>query len=222
MSQRRFWICVSMLVALLAYPRAASAGIGEIILEMSGPRMIGVGLECRLTFQGTWQSCKVSAPLPLLFAENQPDQRMWLSVGGGYYFSVKKTINGQPYGWGDVQMLSFDPMIEFESKSWQVRDFNLDLQIYHGVLGVSYNLMFGDNFPTFSNAALKLRPAGVVIPFSKNWGVDLSYNLRIYPSGFKAEDFGGVSATDGEPGREAVHSFVLGFRWRINNRQLAS
>jgi hypothetical protein len=84
------------------------------------------------------------------------------------------------------------------------------------VLGVSYNLLHGDAFPTFSNAALKLRPAGIVIPFSTNWGVDFSYNLRLYPRGFTPEDFGKVSLPDAEPGRgEAVHSFVIGFRRRV-------
>jgi hypothetical protein len=217
MSQRRLWTGACVLAALLVFPRAGDAGIGEIILEMSGPRMIGFGLECRLTFSGSWESCKVAAPAPLIFAENQPDVKMWLSVGGKFFFSVDKTVNGQHYDTGEVKMWSFDPMLEFESKAWPVNHSNLDLQIYHGVMGVSYNVFYGD-FPTFSNVALKLRPAGIVIPFSRNWGVDLSYDIRLYPRGVTAEDFGKVPLPDAEPSREAVHSFVLGFRWRIDKR----
>ena len=222
MSQRRCWTIVCALTMLLILPRPGTAGIIEIIAEMSGPRMIGFGLECRLTFSGRWESCKVASPTTaLIFAENQPDVKMWLSVGGKYFFSINKTVNGQHYGTGEVKMWSFDPMLEFESKSWPVKDFNLDLQVYHGVMGVSYNVFLGD-FPTFSNVALKLRPAGVVIPFSKNWGVDLSYDIRLYPRGVTAGDFGKDPIPGAEPSREAVHSFVLGFRWRINNRQVAA
>lgn len=218
MSQRRFGIAVFVLAALLAVPRTGSAGIGEVILELSGPRMFGVGLECRLTFSGTWESCKVSAPTTaLLFAENQPDAKMWLSLGGAFYWSLDKTVNGQHYETGEVKMWSLDPMLEFESKSWPVQNKNLRLQIYHGVLGLSYNLLHGDKFPTFSNAALRIRPAGIVIPFSRNWGVDFSYNIRLYPRAFTAEDFGKVPVPGAEPvaGTEAVQSFVIGFRRRV-------
>jgi hypothetical protein len=218
MSQRRLWIGACVLAALLVFPRTGDAGIGEIILEMSGPRMIGFGLECRLTFSGSWESCKVATPTPLLFAENQPDVRMWLSVGGKFFFSVDKTINGQHYETGEVKMWSFDPMLEFESKAWPVDHSNLDLQLYHGVLGVSYNVFHGADFPTFSNVALKLRPAGIVIPFSRNWAVDVSYDIRLYPRAVTAEDFGKVPLPDAEPSREAVHSIGVGFRWRLNKR----
>jgi hypothetical protein len=217
MSQGRLWICASVFAASLAYPITASAGIGEIILQMSGPRMLGVGLECRMVFSGTREPCKVSSPATaVFFAENQPDVKMWLSLGGGFYWSLNKTVDGQDYDTGEVKMWSFDPMLEIESKAWPIENKNLKLQIYHGVLGVSYNLLHGDAFPTFSNAALRLRPAGIVIPFSTNWGVDFSYNVRLYPRGFTPEDFGKVALPDTEPNRgEAVHSFVIGFRRKI-------
>jgi len=216
MSQRRLLIGVFSIAMLLAFPRAGSAGLGELILEMSGPRMFGVGLECRLTFQGTWESCKISAPTTaLLFAENQPDAKMWLSLGGTFFWSIDKTVNGQHYETGEVKMWSFDPILEIESKAWAIKDKNLKLQIYHGVVGASFNLLHGKDFSTFSNVAFRLRPAGIVIPLSKNWGVDLSYNIRFYPRRFTAEDFGKEPLPDAEPSREAVHSFVLGFRRRV-------
>ena len=213
MSQRRLWTGAFVIAALLIFPRVGSAGIGEIIMEMSGPRMLGFGLECRLTFAGAWESCKVSSPTTaLLFAENQPDVKMWLSVGGGFYFTLDKTVNGQHYGTGEVKMWSFDPILEIESKSWPRE--GLKPQIYHGVMGVSYNVFYGD-FPTFSNVALKLRPVGVVIPLSRNWGVDVSYNLRLYPRAFTAEDFGKVPIPGAQPSKETVNSIVVGFRRKI-------
>jgi hypothetical protein len=219
MSQRRFGTGVLILAALLVFPRSGSAGIAEIILEMSGPRMLGFGLECRLVFSGTQESCKRRSPATdLIFAENQPDAKVWVSVSGAFYFSLGQTVNEQPYETGEVKMWSFDPMLEIESKAWRLNGKNVRLQIYHGVLGVSYNLLHGDRFPTFSNVGLRLRPAGIVIPFSETWGIDFSYNLRLYPRAFTAADFGkdpvpGVAEPG--PGAEAVQSFVIGLRRRI-------
>jgi hypothetical protein len=207
------------LALLLAMPRPGSAGILEIIAEMSGPRMLGIGLECRLVFSGPQESCKTPRPVAaLFFAENQPDASMWLSVGGAFYWSLDATINEQHYETGEVKMWSFDPMLEIESKSWRLDRKNVRLQIYHGVVGVSYNLLHGSHFPTFSNVGLKVRPFGIVIPFSETWGVDFSYNLRLYPNAYTAEDFGKVpvpGVAGPGPGAEAVHSFVIGLRRRM-------
>ena len=218
MSQRRFGIGVLVLAALLAVPRTGSAGIGEVILELSGPKMFGVGLECRLLLSGTWESCKVSAPTgALFFAENQPDSRIWLALGGMFYWSLDSDVNGQHYDTGEVKMWSLDPMLEIQSKVWGNDTSKLRPQIYHGILGVSYNLLHGENFPTFSNVALKLRPFGIVVPFSDSWGIDFSYNIRLYPNAFEAEDFGKVTVPGFEPGAgtEAVQSFVVGLRFKI-------
>ena len=216
MSQRRFGIGVLVLAALLAVPRTGSAGIGEVILELSGPKMFGVGLECRLLLSGDWESCKVSTPTGLLFGENQPNRKTWLALGGSFYWSLDSDVNGQHYDTGEVKMWSLDPMLEIESKSWGEAD-DLRLQIYHGILGVSYNLIHGENFPTFSNVAFKLRPFGIVVPFSENWGVDFSYNVRLYPNAFEAEDFGKVTVPGLAPGAgaEFVQSFVVGLRFKI-------
>ena len=216
MSQRRFGIGVFILASLLAVPRIASAGIGEVILELSGPKMFGLGLECRLLLSGDWESCKVSTPAGLLVGENQPNRKMWLALGGSFYWSLNSTVNGQDYGTGEVKMWSLDPMLEIESKSWGDPN-DLRLQIYHGILGVSYNLLHGEHFPTFTNAALKVRPFGIVVPVSSNWGIDFSYNIRLYPNAFTAEDFGRVTVPGFEPGAgtEAVQSFVVGLRFKV-------
>jgi hypothetical protein len=134
-----------------------------------------------------------------------------------FYWSLDSDVNGQHYDTGEVKMWSLDPILEIQSKAWGKDTSRLRPQIYHGILGVSYNLFHGENFPTFSNVALRLRPVGIVVPFSRNWGVDLSYNIRLYPNAFEAEDFGKVTVPGLAPvaGAEVVQSFVLGFRFRI-------
>jgi hypothetical protein len=216
MSQRRFGIGVLVLAALLAVPRTGSAGIGEVILELSGPKMFGVGLECRLLLSGDWESCKVSTALGKVLGENQPNRKVWLALGGSFYWSLDSDVNAQHYDTGEVKMWSLDPMLEIESWGRGSGD-DLRLQVYHGILGVSYNVLHGKNFPTFSNAALRLRPFGIVVPFNKNWGIDFSYNIRLYPNAFEAEDFGKVTVPGFEPGAgtEAVQSFVVGLRFKV-------
>jgi hypothetical protein len=219
---------------LVGIPREGAAGIVEVILEMSGPKMFGFSADCRLTLTGEWDSCKASVPAGFRALEPFVDPRLskvWLSFTGGFYFSADATVNGVDYGRGEVKMLIFDPMLEFESKHWRNRACpallqgaedkcdRLRLQIYHGVVGMSYNLLFGENFPTFSNVGMKLRPFGIVVPIGKwgraDLGADFSYDLRLYPRGFTAEDFGRVPVEAEGNGAEAVHALVFGLRIKL-------
>ena len=219
MSQR-LWTVVFALAILLTLPRAGSAGLIEIIAEMSGPKMYGHSYECRLRLDGTWDSCKASTFVQNMFVTlDQPGRDMWLSLGGGYYYSADKTVNGNDYGFGDVQMATFDPILEIESKSWPVDYSDLTFQLYHGVLGATLDVIFvqGET-PTFFNAGLKLRPIGVVVPIpglpgklKRKLAFDYSFDLRIYPDRFTAEDFGKTS-NDQTQGWEVVRSHVFGIR----------
>jgi len=231
MARSRLWTAVVMCTLLLAFPRTGSAGLWDFIVEMSGPRMMGVGYECRLMFDGEWESCKVSGGMSVV-ARNVPTDKIWLSLGGNYFWSVKAEVNGHRYGWWDVQMLAFDPILEIESKSWprcaevqgkrECDNTKIKPQIYHGILGMSYNVLWGvgeqpavgeaQPFSTFSNIGLKLRPIGVVIPVSDRVGLDFSYDLRLYPRRFTAEDFGRTPLEAEGNGAEAVHAFVFGLR----------
>ena len=237
----RLWASLCTLVFVLATPKSGSAGILEIIAEMSGPKMFGFGADCRLALDGTWESCKASGALTPLkaagsaFTEQRPP-RVWLSLAGGYYFSADATVNQVHYRKGEVKMWAFDPMLEFESKSWpkdcrtKLRAADcaeLKYQIYHGVIGISYNVLFGGGFSTFSNVGLKIRPVGVVIPLVKRWdlpgsdkkasiGFDFSYDVRVYTRRFTAEDFGRVAVEPEENGAETVHAFVFGARVKIS------
>jgi hypothetical protein len=101
------------------------------------------------------------------------------------------------------------------------------LQLYQGV-GASYNFLFGRGVPdSFSNLGLKLRPVGIVVPTSIvisipklgkfDLGVDASYDLRLYPRRFTAEDFGNPPLVPEGSGWEVVHGFVVGGRLSVKN-----
>jgi hypothetical protein len=218
MLQSRLFLIGCVLVALLGLPREGNAGIVEVIIEMSGPKMYGFSVDCRLDFQGTWQSCKTSVATKDAVAPLVQDRRgpFWLSLGGGYYWSADKTVNGQDYDRFEVKMVTFDPMIEFASKSWPVGYAQLPVQVYHGLIGLSYNVLFGESFPTFSNVGLKLRPFGIVIPVKGRFAFDFSYDIRLYPTGFTAEDFGHIPLAPEGPGAEAVQSLVFGVRVKLD------
>jgi hypothetical protein len=187
----------------------------EVILEMSGPQMLGISGDCRLRLDPfELLSCKGSPGVTVgqYFVDaDRPERAWWLTLGGGYYFSTNKTIRGRPFGYFDVNMLTFDPMIETASQAWDVGYSELDLHLYHGA-GVSLNALFAEGVPASYNTAIKLRPFGIVVPFSNTWGIDFSYDLRLYPNAFEAEDFGPVTTPVPPQGREAVHAFVFGVR----------
>jgi hypothetical protein len=143
--------------------------------------------------------------------QERRDAKIWLSLAGGFYWSADKTVNGQDYESGEVKMFTFDPMLEIES--W--RHSTRSLQFYHGVIGLSYNVLYGDGFPTFGNVGLKVRPVGIVIPITSDVGFDFSYDLRIYPRRFTAEDFGRTPVVAEGNGAELVHALVFGARIRL-------
>jgi hypothetical protein len=218
MLQRRLLLTGSVLLALLGLPRDGNAGIVEVIIEMSGPKMYGVGFDCRLDFTGQWQSCKASTLTAGVLGPVVGDRsktNFWLSLGGGYYWSADKTINGQDYDRFEVKMVTFDPMIELQSAAWDSYA-DLPFQLYHGLIGVTYNVLFGENFETFSNVGFKLRPIGIVIPIKGRFAFDFSYDLRLYPKGFTATDFGRIPLAPEGSGAEAVQSLVFGLRLKLD------
>lgn len=207
MTQQRFGMAVCLVVALLAFPRAGSAGMGEVILGMSGPQLIGYPLiQCRVVLDSTARSCEVSGRT---FAGRWAQSKIRLTLEGGPYFSTGKDAEGQDYQFFKIGMLAFDPMLEIES--WRSTSENR-FAVYHGVLGVSYNLLFGSGFDSFTNVALKVRPIGVMFPAGKRFRVEVEYNLRLYPNAFSADEFGKVPLVPASTTGEAVHSFSFSVR----------
>lgn len=229
MLQRRLFLIVCVLTAVFGSPREGRAGIVEVIIEMSGPKMYGFSFDCRLRLDGTWDSCKGSVAGAALEAVSGPrTPRWWLSLTGGYFYSADATLHGQDYERGEVKMWMFDPMLELESKSWKTKECptnspanceRLRLQFYHGVVGWSFNRLWGDGFSSFSNTGLKFRPFGIVVPIGKigraDLGADFSYDLRLYSRRFTAEDFGRVPVEPEGSGVEPVHALVFGVRIKI-------
>jgi hypothetical protein len=212
MSKHRLLLATSVVLAVLAFPRIGSAGIGELIIEMSGPRMYGILADCRFAIDGSFDSCKAAA-LKVgrdgkAHALGFGLMKVWLTLGGGAYFS---TPGANGFDWGDVWMFAFDPMIEVQS--FQRGKWN----VYHGVMGLSYDFfVVRGSTKNFTSAALKLRPIGVgyhVGDPKKSKEIDVEYNLRLYPNAFRPEQFGHDPSLTPIIGGEAVHSISVGYRF---------
>jgi hypothetical protein len=204
MKQRRLWTGACALAMLLLLPRSSSAGILEIIAEMSGPQMLGFPFECRLGLSkesgASFEFCHWFAPL----VGPGPEKKLWLTLEGGPYFATGAGKTGDLYETGDVYMLTFDPMIE------RVSFGDVKKGIYHGA-GLTTNFLVGHKFRRFGNVGFKFRPVGFVIPTGGTTSLDFSFHLRFYPSRFTAEDFD-VTAPS-EEGVEWVRSVVVSFRF---------
>jgi hypothetical protein len=244
MPQRRLLMTVCVLLALFVVPREGRAGIVEVILEMSGPKMFGIAGELRILANGCLDSvgigiapeaakanepdkCKkpdgkmrnrfVAALETFAVKEREPDEKgYWYSLSAGYYFSVPKTIDGHPYKYFDVQMITFEPMIEVQSRSSRVDYSEMKLQVYHGIGGGLNYLFVEGTPPNTARGLIKFRPAGVVVPFGRTWGFDVAYDLRLYPKGFTPSDFHEVTAPSSESNNwEFVHAFSGSVRWKF-------
>lgn len=207
MSQRRFLTIAGALVMLFSCPRDGSAGIIEIIGEMSGPSMIGFPAECRVQLNGTGEyKCDIYAHL--VGVRQFQQQRLWLSFEGGPYFSTGRDASGQDYQAFKIWMLAFDPMLHVRTSKPGSR-----VVVSHGVLGVSSNLFFGEGFDAFVNLAFKLRPVALEFPIGRGWRIEAAYNLRLYPSGFTSDLFGKVPVVPESDRPETVHSLSVAFRF---------
>lgn len=206
MISRSFVLAGLAILTLLGTPRQADAGLVDWIWEMSGPRMIGVAIDCRISNRDN-PECYLFKPL-LTGPPETP--RSWLSLEGGLYWSINKDQpdSDEDYGWGDVWMIAFDPIAHV-----QLTPRDRQWKLYHGA-GASYNFLFGNNFSSFNKLALKIRPAAFEYRATRfTWGV--AYNMRFYADEFRAEDFGIGPATDDTEDRpnELVQglSFVIRF-----------
>jgi len=196
MMRRRGWTILVAVALLLSTPRTGSAGIGEWIWEMSGPQFVGGGLDCKFTLQGILEECYAIVP-GVARERGGAKERVRLSLEGTGYFSTGKNSDGTDYELGRIWMLAFDPMLEFVSRARG----NGNVTVYHGFMGVSYNLFMGKGFDPFSNVAFKLRPIGVRF---KDFAVE--YNIRFYSNRFTPDEFGQPALPTTNGMAEAVHS----------------
>jgi len=213
MLPRCLWLIASVFVVAVALPRVANAGIGEFIWEMSGPSMVGFPVECRVGLvDGEVDICTFLG-IRLLgngIPERIPERKIWLFLEGGPYFSNGKNASGVAFDFGDEFMVTFDPMVAFRTvqvkpDAKQPERFSM----YHGIMGMSYNFMVGPNFKSFSNVAFKLRPVG--LSFRARFNIE--YNVRIYPNGFEAGDFGKVPSALTSGRAELVQGVTAFYIW---------
>lgn len=195
---------------LLGVPRIASAGIGDLIWGLSGPQLIGAVSGCDFVLTATQPVCRVIGKRVSGTDTNDPSvfsaggaRQIWLTLDGAFYVSTGKDSEGVDYQAFHDYMVAFEPLLQVQSFQWKRATF------YHGVIGITYDILFGDGFDAFDNVGIKIRPVGVAVG-----RFDFAYNLRIYPRGFTASDFGKqVAAAPPRPDAETVHGFSVGWRW---------
>jgi hypothetical protein len=194
-SHRCLGIAGVALMTLLSLPRESAAGLGDIIVGMSGPQMVGVVAHCRVPVGRSVTECHV-------LNREGTDRNYWVSFEGGLYGSTWKNGDDNEYGLFDVGMLTFEPLFEF--RLWPGGE------VRSGV-GPGYNFLFGKKFQGFDKLNIKFRLIAVESP-----NLDLAVNLRVYPEGFTSDEFGFDTRVDIDRPVEYVIGFSVGFRkvWR--------
>lgn len=196
---------------LLMVPRAASAGMGEVvdfILGLTGPQMIGLPIGCDLNLNSRESACNFSF-IRLKGPEDDSfwlNRRFWASIGGGVYASTAKNSEMREFSWFDVGMLALEPTLNY--RTFTGGD-NARYVIEHGA-GGSLLYLFGDGFQPFAKGAIKIRPISFTARNVINGRISLgvAYNLRIFPDAFTSEDFGAPPSSTHD-GREVAHGFTI-------------
>jgi hypothetical protein len=191
------------LLAVLVFPRAASADWWDFIWEMSGPQMIGTAVfQCKVDVLGQGATaCRAIHMKAAGSISPLTERRLWLTLPILAHVGTGKDSDARPYDAWKNGMLSFDPMLEVRSAEAGGVD------VYHSA-GLTMNRLFGKGYTPLWNAGLKVRPIGVV--FNGRW--DAALNLRWYPDGFTAGDFGVGPVLPDAPG-ETTWGFSVARSW---------
>ena len=185
-----------VVLGVFACARPADAGWLDIIWEMTGPRMIGVGAGCEVSLNKHYRCTVPFTRLPDgLGRSNQDDDRWWVSAYGYYYWSAAYN-NYNAY---DVQGFGIDPMVSYSKFHGKVR-------ITNGV-GFTLQRFWSDDFPTVGNAGLKIQPVTAEFPLGGTLKLELAYNLRYYWDGFESAPH----MLRKKAASETVHGLVISF-----------
>jgi len=198
------------LLALFAFPKASEASIWDIIWGMSGPQMMGPVFHCEWDLQhksgdGDIFECRAIDYLVHNKVRSRAVRNVWLSLDSAFYFSTGKASDGNEFDWFKNFMVAFEPMLEVRT----YKSANDNFMLHHGLMGISYDVLFGENFDTFDNVGLKFRPIGVTI----NKRYNASFTVRYYPRRFVSEDFGIINPTQDKTDGEFVYGFTVGWLW---------
>jgi hypothetical protein len=198
------------LLAVLASPKTSEASIWDIIWGMSGPQMMGPVFHCEWDLQhrsgdGDIVECRAIDYLVYNKVRSRTVRNVWISLDSAFYFSTTKDSDGNQFDWFENFMVAFEPMLEART----YRSPGDNFMLHHGLMGVTYDVLFGENFDTFDKVGLKFRPIGVTINKSYN----ASLTLRYYPQRFTSEEFGIVNPSQDKDGGEWVWGFTVGWLW---------
>ena len=205
-----------LVVALmLMMPGAASAGVGEVvdyIIGLTGPPMIGVPISCDIDTQLKKTVCHAATivlpPTRARILANEEmfnNRQLWVSLGGGFYWSTGQDTDMGKFGFGTVKMLALEPTVNVRS----IRADAGALVIEHGA-ALSALFIFAKDVDFSANGGLKVKWVGITRRDALG-GADLglAYNMRFFPDAFRASQFSPDGSTARHGGREFVHSFTL-------------
>ena len=177
---RRIAVVGLLLIALVGIPRPSEAGLLEMIWEMSGPQMFGLGYSCMYSPRTqTWEQCRVGGNLIAQEPHTPKKKGPFLVLGASIMGSTNKNSETQPYHWGEIWMLALQPGVAFRSYD----NAECAIQVHHGV-GVEYEVLFGGDIQTFDKFAFTVTPVNV--SFRR---VAFGIKLRMYPNGFTDDEF---------------------------------
>ena len=219
MSRTYVRIAGVVLLTLLAFPSVGRASIIDIIIKMSGPQMIGFPIHCEynLNYKEGQKDAETGKDLTKTecrwvdyrFSGNLPRRsyrRWWLSLDTTPFVSTGKNSgpnDANEYRAFENYMVAFEPLVEVRSGTTG------DWSFHHGLVGVSYDVLFGSNFGTFDKFGFRFRPVGVT--YRKK--VNFALTIRWYPNGFTADEFGALKPRLENVNRanEFLYGFSVGY-----------
>lgn len=223
MARQRMGVgAVVFLVGMLC-PRVSSADMMDVIYKMSGPQLLSVlPFAYRVPLPGAGRGLVAGIvkndkrtftlwdvvplvprpPAGSLDVSSPSAPRTWFVLDINAYASTSKDANETTKydGWG-VKMLAVEPRYD------RLLYTSSRLTLYAGA-GVSYGVLWGDDFSTFDKFAFKFRPVGIML-FDT---IDLGFNIRVYPNGYTSDEFHQTASHYARPA-EAVYGFSGGVAW---------
>jgi hypothetical protein len=196
---RTLLVTAPVLGLLLVAPGTASAGLIDLIWDTSGPQFIGLVGRCRVPAP---TNCNLFGVPVKENVDVMKDRHTWLNLEGAYYRSTGKNENGVDFRAWRAEMLAFEPLVEFAS------DSTGSVRVYHGA-GATLQLVMGADFDRFGKAGFKLRP--IAAEFGDRW--EVAFNLRLYPNGFGADQFGFGPRQSGNRPFERVWGVMAGYKY---------
>jgi hypothetical protein len=223
MHAMRFAAVGAVFAAALVFPGEARANIWDFIYKLSGPQMQGAGIHCEYDLERaknnpanvthgseadkapTSVECRVT---DYRFTGNMVKRsyrRTWLSLDATQFVSTGKNSEGIDFEAWTVGMLALEPMLEIRSVGGDT------FRLHHGLVGLTYDILFGKGFDTFDKVGYKFRPIGMTF---KRWNA--AYSLRWYPNGFTPDEFGQAPALPPDTNRksEVVQGISVGYLWK--------